>query len=165
MMDLLDGNVLESNFGEYSPSAKAYRTHGGKDVFFYDVANFLLEVAYVSRRQYCRPKQRAGFIIATYKGSKVDWGYITGVELREQLHGVQNGFKSMKPIFAQGRTPVADTGRKTSKKEKGQSSQAQPKKLVRRTVPREEWQEEPAINTQHQPNTEVQKPETDTNTQ
>ena len=30
------------------------------------------------------PKQRASFIIATYEGLKVDWGYIVGVALREQ---------------------------------------------------------------------------------
>ena len=99
-MDAIKTDVLESYFGEYSPSAKAYRTHGGKDLFFPDVAKFLLEVACVSPRSYCMPKQRVGFIITTYGGETIDWGCITRVALREQLHGVRQG-KPMKSIFAQ----------------------------------------------------------------
>ena len=76
-----------------------------------------------NERQYCMPKQRIGFIIATYEGATIDWGYITGVTLREQLHGVYN-WKAMKPIFARWLvvlcpTLVVDAGRKTSKKVKG----------------------------------------------
>ena len=56
VMDMLDEDVLQSYFGEYSLSAKSYLTVGGPDVFFHDVAKFLLEVAFVSPRQYCMPK-------------------------------------------------------------------------------------------------------------
>ena len=104
VMETLEAEALESYFDEYSPSAKAYWTHGGKDVFFHDVGKFLLEVVCVSPREYYMPKLRVGFIIATYKGTKVDRGYITGVSLREQLHDVQKG-KSMKLIFAQYYAP------------------------------------------------------------
>ena len=69
------------------------------------------------------PKQRVSFIIATYEGSKVDWGYITGAALREQLRGVQNG-KAMKIIFAMWLTVIcptraSDARQKTLGKEKG----------------------------------------------
>ena len=132
IMDSVEAKVLESYFGEYSPFAKAYRTKGGKDVFCHDMAKFMLEVACESPRQYYMPKQRVGFIIATYKGTKVDRGYITGVSLREQLHDVQNG-KSMKPIFARWLavlcpTSIANTGCKWP------SSQALRKQSVRRIV-------------------------------
>ena len=69
---------------------------------------FLLKAACVSPRHYCMLKQRAGFIIATYEGSKVDWGYITGVALTEQLRGVQQK-KPMKPIFAWWLTVLCPT--------------------------------------------------------
>ena len=72
-MDTLKVDILQSYFREYSPSAKAYRTQGENDEFFQEVAKFLLEVACVSPRSYCMPKQ-AGFIIATYEGEKIDWG-------------------------------------------------------------------------------------------
>ena len=65
---------LRSYFGEYSPSAKAYQTQGGRDEFFHEVAKFLLEVGFVSPRYYCMPKKRAGFIIASYEGEGFDWG-------------------------------------------------------------------------------------------
>ena len=87
-MDSLETEVLESYFKRYFPSAKLYRTYGGQDVFFHEVAEFLLEVACVNTRHYRMPKQRLGFIITRYDGSKVDWGYITGVALREHLRGV-----------------------------------------------------------------------------
>ena len=51
MMDSIETEVLESYFGPHSASAKSYRPYGGKDVFFHDVAKFLLEVACVSPRQ------------------------------------------------------------------------------------------------------------------
>ena len=84
----LDKDVLRSYFGEYSPSAKAYQTQGGRDEFFHDVAKFLLEVGFISPRLYCMPKKRAGFIIATYERETIDWGCLTKEALRDQLKRV-----------------------------------------------------------------------------
>ena len=68
--------ALQSYFSEYSPSAKAYQTNGGKDEFFHEVARFLLEIGFVSPRFYCMPKKRAGFIIAAYEEEDFDWPYL-----------------------------------------------------------------------------------------
>ena len=57
VIEMLDSNVLKSYFGEYYPSAKAYLTNGGEDIFFHDIGKFVLEVAFVNARQYCMPKQ------------------------------------------------------------------------------------------------------------
>ena len=84
----LEPTILRSYFIDYSPSAKAYKTEGGEDKLFQEVAKFLLEVAFVSPRFYCMPKQRAAFIIATYEGETVDWGYLIGEALWDQLKGV-----------------------------------------------------------------------------
>ena len=67
-MENLKPEVLQSYFGDYSPSAKAYQTQGGEDKFFQEVAKFLLEVAFVSPQFYCMPKKRVGFIISIYEG-------------------------------------------------------------------------------------------------
>ena len=77
--------ALQSYFGEYSPSAKAYQTNGGKDEFFHEVARFLLEIGFVSPRFYCMPKKRAGFIIAAYEEEDFDWPYLSAEARREQL--------------------------------------------------------------------------------
>ena len=90
---------LRSYFGEYSPSAKAYQTYGGRDESFHEVARFLLEIGFVSPRFYCVPKKRVGFIIAAYEGEGFDWCLLSAEALREQQFGVQKG-KPMKPIFA-----------------------------------------------------------------
>ena len=55
-MEKLKSEVLRSYFGAYSPSAKAYKTHGDKYEFFQEVAKFMLEVAFVSPRFYGMPK-------------------------------------------------------------------------------------------------------------
>ena len=81
----LDKDVLRSYFGEYSPSAKAYQTQGGRDDFFHEVAKFLLEIGFVNPRFYCLPKKRVGFIIATYEHEVFDWGLLSAEALREQL--------------------------------------------------------------------------------
>ena len=90
---------LRSYFGEYSPSTKAYQAQGCRDVFFHEVAKFLLEVGFVSLRFYCMPKKRAGFIIAAYEGDIFDLGLLSAEALREQLYGVQKG-KPMKTASA-----------------------------------------------------------------
>ena len=56
MMDTFEAEILESYFGEYFPLAKAYQTQGSLNVFFHDVAKFLLEVACVSPQSYCMLK-------------------------------------------------------------------------------------------------------------
>ena len=72
------------------PLAKAYQTNGGEDEFFHEVANFLLEVGFVSPRFYCMPKKRVGFIITTYEGEKFDWGLLTAEALKEKVLGAAN---------------------------------------------------------------------------
>ena len=133
-------DVLRSYFGEYSPSAKAYQTQGGRDVFFHEVAKFLLEVGFVSPRFYCMPKKRAGFIIAAYEGEAFDWGLLSADALREQLNGVQKG-KPMKPIFARWLSVLFPTSEPENRSEVRRPPQVQSSR-TRRQVQREEWREE-----------------------
>ena len=126
MRDALETKTLQSYFGQYSPSAKAYGTQGNSDLFFQEVVKFLLEVVCVSPHSYCMPKQREGFIIVTYEGEKIEWGYIMGITLKEQLHGMQK-VKSLNPIFTRWllilcSTPNAQVQRTTPRKEKGKPS-------------------------------------------
>ena len=81
-MDNLEEDVLQSYFGPYCASAKSHLTNGVHDVFFHDVAKFLLEVAFLSERGYCMPKQRVGFIITTYEEAIGDWSYLTAKAIR-----------------------------------------------------------------------------------
>ena len=57
---------------EYSLSSKAYRTQGGQNLLFGEVARVLMEYRFVHPRPLAIPKYRAGFVIATYEGLKVD---------------------------------------------------------------------------------------------
>ena len=84
---------LEKYFGQYSTSAKAYRTKKIPNPFFREIAKFLLEVGCVHVNAYGMPKQKAGIIIDTFEGRVVDWGVITGPTLQEGLHGYQAGKK------------------------------------------------------------------------
>ena len=64
---------LKKYFGEYSVGNKAYRTQGGEDVLFREITRVLHEYGHVYSRSPSMPQNRAGLIIATYEGVKVDW--------------------------------------------------------------------------------------------
>ena len=46
------------------------------------------------------PKHKARVVLATYEGTKVDWGTVAGAALREGLHTFQDG-KKLRPIIHQ----------------------------------------------------------------
>ena len=60
-------------FGEYSLASKGYQTQGGGDMLFREIARVLHEYSHVYPRPLVMPQNRAGMIIATYEGIKVDW--------------------------------------------------------------------------------------------
>ena len=84
--------------GKYSLSAKAFRTRDIPGPFFRDVAKFLLQVGCVHVNGYGMPKHKAGVVVATHEGTKVDWGTIAGAALREGIHAFQDG-KKLRPII------------------------------------------------------------------
>ena len=47
------------------------------------MTKLLLEVGCVHINAYGMPKHKAGVVLATYEGTKVDWGTNTGVAWRE----------------------------------------------------------------------------------
>ena len=85
--------MLTKFFGEYSLASKAYRTQGGDDALFQEVVRMLHEYGFVHPRPPAMPKIRAGFIIATYEGVKVDWPVIISVSLRVAIQSVVDGKK------------------------------------------------------------------------
>ena len=60
-------------FGEYSLASKGCWTQGGEDTLFQEIARVLHEYGHVYPRPPVMPQNRAGMIIATYEGIKVDW--------------------------------------------------------------------------------------------
>ena len=66
------------------------------DEFFRQLAEFLLEVAFVRPTPYTMSMKKVDFIIAMYKGDKVDLGYLRGEALRLAL---QVG-KKLLPVVA-----------------------------------------------------------------
>ena len=71
-LEMFPSEILERYYGKYSLSAKAFRTRDIPDPFFRDVAKFLLEVGCVHVNAYGMPKHKAGVVLATYEGTKVD---------------------------------------------------------------------------------------------
>ena len=96
---MVPSHILERYYGKYFLSAKAFRTRDIPDPFFWDVAKFLLEVACVHVNGYGMPKHKAGVVLTTYGGTKVDWGTVAGAALREGLHTFQDG-KKLRPIIS-----------------------------------------------------------------
>ena len=92
-------HILEAHFGEYSVLAKAYRTKGGPNKFFCNLACFLLEITYVHANAYGMPKKKGRIIIIAYIGRIFDWGS----SLRKKSEHVFW-------LFRQGRSSCWETG-------------------------------------------------------
>ena len=97
-LEMFPSEILERYHGKQSFTAKPFRTRDILDPFFRDVAKFLLEVGCVHVNAYGMPKHKAGVVLATYEGTKIDWGIVTGAALREGLHTFQDGTK-LSPII------------------------------------------------------------------
>ena len=84
--DIFPIEVFEHYYGKYSQSAKAYRIRDIPDPFIRDIVKFFLKVGCIHLNAYGMPKQKAGVVISTFKGTDVDWGVVTGTTLREGPH-------------------------------------------------------------------------------
>ena len=152
VLQKMDKETLQSYFGEYSPSAKAFQTMGGHDEFFHEVAKFILEVAFVTPRFYGMPKKRACSIIATYEGKIFDWGLLSAKALRDQLYGVQQKGKLMKTIFARWLSVLFPPQSSENRQEERRQSRA------RRPVPEEESVQAETIQPEREQQQLVQSP-------
>ena len=86
--------ILIEYFKDHSIASKAYRTQGGEDPLFQEMAHVLLEYGFVNPRPRAMLKNRAGFIIATFEGVKVDWPIIVEDALRVDIQSVIDGKKA-----------------------------------------------------------------------
>ena len=71
-LEMVPSDILERYYGKYSLSTKAFWTRDILGPFFRDVAKFLPEVGCVHVNGYGMPKHKAGVMLATYEGTKVD---------------------------------------------------------------------------------------------
>ena len=98
--EILPTELLERYYGKYSLSTKDFRTRDIPDPFFRDIAKFLLEVGCAHINAYGMLKHKARVVLATYEGTHVEWGTVTGAALREGLHSLQSR-KKLRPIIQQ----------------------------------------------------------------
>ena len=79
----LPNRALGKILRQVLPVRKSFTDPRHLDPFFQDVAKFLLEIGCVHINAYGILKHKAGVVLATYEGTKVDWGTNTGVAWRE----------------------------------------------------------------------------------
>ena len=91
--------TLKEYFGTYSISGKVYRTYGGPNRFFGEIARILMEYAFVHTNPTSMPQNKADIIIWEYQGGTVDWGILTGEGVRAALESFQSG-KRFLPVLA-----------------------------------------------------------------
>ena len=70
--------TLPEYFGTYSISGKVYRTYGGSNKAFGEIARILMEYAFVHTNPTSMPQNKVAIIIREYEGDKIDWGIIIG---------------------------------------------------------------------------------------
>ena len=86
--------ILFEYFGEYSLSSKAYRTQGGQNLLFREVARAMMEYGFVHPRPPAIPKYQAGFVMAPYEGLRVDWLDFITEGLKDAIGNLVEGKKS-----------------------------------------------------------------------
>ena len=92
-VEIPPSTTLKEYFGAYSISGKAYRTYGGSNKAFGELARILMEYAFVHTNPTSMPQNKAAIIISEYEGNKIDWGIITGEGVRVALASFQSGKK------------------------------------------------------------------------
>jgi hypothetical protein len=95
-IELPSSQILFEYFGEYSLSSKAYRTQGGENLLFGEVARALMEYGFVNPRPPAIAKYRAAIVIATFEGLQMDW-----------LHFITEGLKEAIKHLVEGKKPWA----------------------------------------------------------
>ena len=97
-VDIPPASKLKEYFGEYSASGKAYRTYGGPNRAFGEIARILMEYAFVHTNPTSMPQNKAAIIISAYEGHRIDWGIITGEGLRAAIASFQSGKKMLSVV-------------------------------------------------------------------
>ena len=92
-VEIPPSTTLKEYFGTYLISGKAYRTYGGPNKSFGEIACILMEYAFVHTNPTSMPQNKAAIIINEYKGNKIDWGIIIGEGVRATLPSFQSGKK------------------------------------------------------------------------
>ena len=92
-VEIPSNKIMSEYFGEYSLNSKAYRTQGGKDLLFKEVARVLQEYGFVNPRPPAMPKYKVGFVIAAYEGLKVDWVAFITECLKDAIGDLAGGKK------------------------------------------------------------------------
>ena len=98
-VDIPSAAKLKEYFGEYSASGKAYRTYGGPNKVFGEIARILMEYAFVHTNPTSMPQNKAAIIISAYEGHRVDGGIITGEGLRATIASFQSGKKMLSIVM------------------------------------------------------------------
>ena len=122
--------ILFEYFGEYSISSKAYRTQGGQNLLFGEVARAMMEYGFVNPRPPAIAKCRAGFVIATYEGLQVDWLHFITEGLKDAIRNLVDGKKSWAGI-AQWLTVLVPPILPIKQKKRGRQ-ETTPKKTAKR---------------------------------
>ena len=123
--------LLTRYFGEYSLGSKAYRTQGGEDLLFREIARVLHEYGHVYPRPPAMPRNRAGLIIATYEGVQVDWPVMIADGLSATIVSIKDG-KKMWTTVAQWLTLLAPPVEPMKQRKRGRPTESTPKTASKR---------------------------------
>ena len=154
--------ILFEYFGEYSISSKAYRTQGGENLLFGEVARAMMEYGFVNSRPPAIAKYRAAFVIATYEGLQVDWLHFITEGLKEAIKNLVEGKKPWAGI-AQWLTVLVPPVLPIKQKKRGRQ-ETTPKKATKRRQILEKhtpgWTQEEEEQREEGPSRQQQEPAT-----
>jgi hypothetical protein len=84
-VETLDEAQLTEYFGDFSVTAKAYKTLGGPDECFREFAGFLSLYALLNINVYSITKARGSLIVAEWESRRIDWAVVVSEALIREV--------------------------------------------------------------------------------
>ena len=94
-----DAATLTVVFDPYSHIGKGFCTLGGPNELFSSVAYFLSKVSFVAPSPHIMHQSRAGFIIAVWRGTTLNWGYLMVIALLKEIRVCQTCKQPAPPLL------------------------------------------------------------------
>ena len=82
---MLKHDSVAAYYGDYSATAKSYKTTGGESDLFKEWSVLFMTVAFLQVNPYAMPRGKASLLIAEFEGTRIDWAEWTAESILREI--------------------------------------------------------------------------------
>ena len=82
---MLKHDRVSAYYGEYSATAKSYKTTGGESDLFKEWSVLFMTVAFLQVNPHAMPRGKGSLLIAEFEGTRVDWAEWTAESMLREI--------------------------------------------------------------------------------